>query len=985
MVNNELEIQRGLNTAFVNAYSESNLAYCPEFIANDYLKGKKVLSSLEEELKRCDSFCISVAFITMGGITPLLQTLKELENRGVPGKILTTNFLTFNDPKALEKLANLNNIDLRMYYVQEGEPGFHTKAYMFKEEQIYKMLVGSSNLTLNALTKNKEWNTKIVTTHNGQYAKDILGEFDKMWDQSQPLEDWIDVYRDIYNNKKEIIKQTEIPTMRQICLKPNTMQVAFVDSLKKLVEEGAQRALLISSTGTGKTIASAFALQELMPPKVLFLVHREQILDQTIKSYHDVFGYTKTFGKLCSGAKEVEAQYLFSTMQMMAKSNIREQFKPDEFQVIIIDEVHRAGAESYKTIMDYFVPNLWLGMTASPDRPDGIDIYKMFDNNIAYEIRLQQALEEDLLCPFHYFGITDLIVENTEEVMSEKRVEAEIEELKLFTKLTSDTRVDYVVEKAEYFGHSGDRVKGLVFCSTNNEARILSDKFNTRGYRTISLSGKDTVKEREIQIERLVSDNQQEQLDYIFTVDIFNEGVDIPKVNQIIMLRPTESSIIFIQQLGRGLRKSYNKEYVVVLDFIGNYNNNFMIPIALSGDRSRNKDTLRRYVAEGTRTIPGCSSIHFDEITKERIYRSINKSKLNRVADIKYEYKCLRNKLGRIPTYQDFENYNTIDMQCIFDNKTLGSYHNFLKKYEPEYSYSQSLNVAEEEMLVFVSTNIANGKRLEELLLLKRLLTYRRYMKSDYLRELTIQFGTKISPLQVRNVMKVLTNDFLPSEPMKKKFANSVFVQMNDGEYEVADSFARALENRSFYKLLDELVDYGMLRNKKYYSERYKDTDFVLYQKYTKSEVCRLLNWSKNQNPQNIGGYFYDRETHTLPIYVTYKKDKDVVESQNYEDRFETPTDFISISKSGRRLSSPEVTYFYDRKTKIYLFMQKNSKDVGASEYYFMGEMHIKDERKEVRREQIGDTVLEFKYKMDVPVREDLYQYFSHDAVPVGD
>ncbi|MEG1877130.1 MAG: DEAD/DEAH box helicase [Lachnospiraceae bacterium] len=976
-MNTEIEIKKGLDTAFLNQYSYSNLAYRPEFIANDHLKGRKVLSTLEDELKSCEEFYISVAFITMGGITPLLQTLKELESRNIKGKIITTDYLTFSDPKALKKLAELKNIELRMFCVEKEQPGFHTKGYIFKNRETYKIVVGSSNLTLLALTKNKEWNTKIVAKADGEYTNNIVHEFQDMWKQSRKLDEWIDTYSRIYEEHKKAAQATKIVTMPQIKLIPNAMQISFIQNLKKLIDAGKKRALLISSTGTGKTIASAFALQDNKPKKALFIVHREQILDQAIKSYQDVFGDTKSYGKLTGTQKDFDSDFLFSTMSMMAKKEIMEKFEKDEFQIIVIDEVHRAGAVSYQTIMDYFTPDLWLGMTASPDRPDGYDIYRLFDNNIAYEIRLQKALEENLLCPFHYFGITELEING--------QTFEDVEELRNFNYLISDRRVDYIIEKAEYFGHSGDRVKGLVFCVSKKEASELSNQFNRRGYRTIALTGEDSVDKREMEIEHLVCDNQENELDYIFTVDIFNEGVDIPEVNQVIMLRPTESPIIFIQQLGRGLRKADNKEYVVVLDFIGNYSSNFMIPIALSGDRSRSKDNLRKYIAEGTRVIPGCSSIHFDEITKERIYKSINMTTLNKVEDIKYEYKCLRNKLGRIPTYMDFEDYNTIDIECIFENSSLGSYHNFLKKYESEYKYKEALNSVEEEMLVFVSRKIANGKRIDELLLLKRLLKYNLGLKKMFKNDWKQKNGIEPTEQRINNVCKMLTNDFLPSISQKGKFSQSVFVKLVNGEIEATEEFKQQMDNPIFCELMDQLVEYGIFRHKMYYGNRYRNTDFVLYQKYTKSDVCRLLNWEKNQNPQNIGGYFYDKRTQTLPIFITYKKNDDVVNSQNYEDRFISPTELISISKSGRNFNSPEMSYFYDDFTSIYLFMQKNSNDKGASEYYFMGQMKNTGDKKIITRKEVGDTVLEFRYQLETPVREDLYQYFSQDAIPIGE
>lgn len=672
MYDPQKELQQGLFTAFIDCKEPSNLAYKPQFIFNNHKEGRKVLSSIEDELLACEEFSISVAFINMGGITPLLPILKILESKNVYGRILTTDYLNFSEPKALKKIAELKNVTLKMYSTNAAQEGFHTKGYIFKHEDLYKIIIGSSNMTQSALTKNREWNTKIISTSQGEYATDVLTEFNQLWNSQHAFdyEDFIDQYTDKYNIAKKqraMAKEGEYSSVETFCLRPNLMQLGFIDNLRRIREAGGRRALLISATGTGKTYASAFALREENPKRVLFLVHREQIAKQAIASYRRVFGKGKTFGLLSGNKKEYEVDYLFATMQMMSKPETLSQFRKDAFQTIIIDEAHRIGAASYQNIMDYFEPEFWLGMTASPERTDSFDVYRVFDHNIAYEIRLQQALEEDLLCPFHYFGITDLQLDIGAEEVDTK--------LKDFNKLASDERVDYVIEQIKYYGYSGDRVKGLVFCSSKREAIAFSEKFNERGFHTLALTGEDGQEKREKTIERLVQKDDVGRLDYIFTVDIFNEGVDIPEINQVVMLRPTESPIVFVQQLGRGLRKSEDKDYVVILDFIGNYKNNFMIPIALSGDRSYNKDNIRRYVLEGGRVIPGSSTIHFDEISKKRIFAAIDTANFSDIKLIRENYTNLKNKLGHIPALQDFDRYGEMDVLRIFDNNSLGSYY----------------------------------------------------------------------------------------------------------------------------------------------------------------------------------------------------------------------------------------------------------------------------------------------------------------------
>ncbi len=967
------DVRSGAETAFIDSTIPSNLAYRPQFLSNNYKEGQKVLSSIEDELLSCDEFAISVAFITMGGVTPLLQTFKELERRGIRGSILTTDYLNFSEPRALKKLAELKNIRLKMYMTSDSNEGFHTKGYIFKKQGIYRVIVGSSNMTLDALTKNKEWNTRIVSSEEGEYAGDILSELRQLWTSEHAVayEDFIENYTvkyEVIKKQREIAMREEIPSLEQYRLQPNIMQTAFVANLMNLLSEGEQRALLISATGTGKTYASAFGLREMEPEKALFLVHREQIAKQAIESYKKVFGDTKTFGLLSGNSRDFDADYLFATMQMMAKPEIRERFDKKEFQVIVVDEAHRTGAASYQKIMDYFEPDFWLGMTASPERTDTFDVYAVFDHNIAYEIRLQQALEEDLLCPFHYFGITDLEIDGQ---MIDERTG-----LRDFNRLTSDVRVDYVIEQMAYYGYSGDRVKGLVFCSSKNEAAALSGKFNERGYQTLALTGEDSQEAREEAIERLVTDCAEDRLDYIFTVDIFNEVVDIPEINQVVLLRPTESPIVFVQQLGRGLRKAYAKEYVVILDFIGNYKNNFMIPIALSGDRSYNKDNIRRYVVEGERIIPGSSTIHFDEISKKRIFAAIDTANFSDIKLIRENYKNLKNKLGHIPALMDFDRYGEMDVLRIFDNNSLGSYYKFLVKYEKDYTVR--LSNSEEKVIEFVSKKLASGKRIHELALLQRMLKYQHHLMGYLRKDLREDYGIQLESKAEESVVNVMTNEF-PSGSGKEAYKECVFLEREGaGEYQTSESFEEMLQNPEFYEILKELVEFGISRYKLNYEDRYQDTNLVLYQKYTYEDVCRLLNWKNNEVPLNIGGYKYDRVTKTFPVFINYDKSEDIQDTIKYEDHFVSPDSLIAISKQSRIVESEDVQNFLhapQRGIDVELFVRKNKDDKISKEFYYLGRMKATGRTKEFVMANTDKTAVEIEWALDTPVREDIYEY----------
>ncbi|MBP3238548.1 MAG: DEAD/DEAH box helicase [Lachnospiraceae bacterium] len=964
----------------------------PVFVYNNRFEGKKVLSSIEDELLKCDKFQISVAFITLSGITPLLQTFKELEKRNVPGEILTTNYLNFSEPKALEKMHDLKNITLKMYDSESSEDGFHTKGYIFKKEEIYRIIIGSSNITGSALTSNYEWNAKYVSTAHGEMTLEIVNEFNRLWNSKYALdfdgffEEYSQRYR-IIKHQRETAKKDVFPSLEKYRLQPNSMQTRFVTGLKNIIESGENRALLISATGTGKTYASAFAMRELGFRRVLFLVHRNQLARQTRKSYEKVFSDSVTMGIVC-GKESVEEcknkDYVFAMIQTLSRDENLKSFAPDYFQAIILDETHHSTASTYQKIMNYFKPDLWLGMTATPDKRDdnveGRNVYELFHYNIAHEIRLQQAMEENLLCPFHYFGVTDLSIIGESE-----------DEIPDFNMLTSDERVKHIVSQANYYGYSGDKVKGLIFCSKIKESEALAEKLNHtvnpatgRLFRTVALNGSANDAERNEAFERLAADEDGdvEPLDYILSVEILNEGVDIIEVNQVIMLRPTESPIVFIQQLGRGLRKAEGKEYVVILDFIGNYNNNFMIPIALSGDRTYNKDNVRRFVMEGCRVIPGASTIHFDEISRKRIFASIDNANFSDIKLLKENYLNLKNKLGRIPALKDFDDYGEMDVLRIFDNSNLGSYYKFLVKYEKDYKIR--LSVEEEKIVEFISKKLASGKRIQELMMLKRILEYSRgLLKLGLFRKLEEDmkvYGKEVTENQKKNIANILTNEF-PSGSGKKTYSDCVFIEKGSDDYIPSRSFVQLLSNKDFYDILDELIEFGISRYCRDYSKAYNNSDLVLYQKYTYEDVCRLLNWENNEVPLNIGGYKYDKKTKTFPVFINYDKADDISDTTKYEDHFINRQMLVAISKSGRSKQSEDVQNFLNSKERgisVELFVRKNKED-SIKEFYYLGSMVPSGKALEFTMANTNKSAVEIEWVLNEPVREDIYDYIVNE------
>jgi len=771
-------LRDGLVKGFIDGNMPALANYRPRLLIKDNEKGEKVLTSIIKELSDCDEFLFSVAFVTKSGVISLIETLKELDEKGVKGRIIASQYQNFSDPAALRKLMGFGNIDLGI--VTEDQGKMHTKGYIFRKGSEYTIIVGSSNLTQSALSVNKEWNLKVTSTFEGALLHETLHEFEQLAKKSVKVDEaYLEQYQAIYDYQskaRRLLEKTSHHGMIHFQrILPNKMQTSALDALDESRNAGRGKALVISATGTGKTYLSAFDVRKFNPRRFLFVVHREQIAKAAMESFKRVFGTDRSMSVLSGTSKSTDSDFLFSTVQTLSKDEVLYGFKPDDFDYVVIDEAHRAGSKSYEKILKHFNPTFLLGMSATPERTDGFDVFAWFDHNVAFEIKLQQAMNENMVCPFHYFGVSEIKVDGIL-----------INDSTSFSKLTSDERVRNIAEKAEFYGHSGHRVRGLIFCSRREEAEVLSGKFNLMGYRTVALSGATSQEERIEAVNRLEQKERDGGLDYIFTVDIFNEGIDVPSVNQVIMLRPTQSAIIFVQQLGRGLRHFDDKEYVVVLDFIGNYDNNFLIPVALSGDQSYNKDTMRRFVAEGTRVIPGCSTINFDRITRDRIYSSIDRANVNDIKLIKESYMMLKMRLGRIPRPGEFAEFGSIDIERIFHKS--GSYHNFLKKYEDEYKVE--LSNLEEVYIEYISIKYASGKRPHELELLKLIAGGSKNPLDELDIMLQEKYGIVINENTRLNLENQMTQNFATGSA-KDSYKDAVFMEGS----KCADSFMECLQN----------------------------------------------------------------------------------------------------------------------------------------------------------------------------------------------
>ena len=357
-----------------------------KLVYNDPKKRIKVLNEINRCLDECDSFSFSVAFLNGSGLQSINQAIYDLEERGVKGRLITSNYLDFNSPATFRDLLKFKNIEVRIFKEKE----FHPKGYIFTKGEERKIIVGSSNITSSALSTNQEWNILLNSYKNQDIVKRVEKEFEEQWNNSFELTpEWIDEYEKTY----QPIKTKSSEKNEVIEFKPNSMQKEAVLSLAALRREGKNKALLISATGTGKTYLSAFDVKQFDAKKVLFVVHRESIAKDAKDTFLSVMP-DKKCGLFCGSTKDRDCDYLFATIQTIGKEEYLNEFDKEYFDYIVIDEVHHLGAESYQALFKHFLPKFTLGMTATPERTDGYDIFKDFDYNIAYEIRLQQAMEE---------------------------------------------------------------------------------------------------------------------------------------------------------------------------------------------------------------------------------------------------------------------------------------------------------------------------------------------------------------------------------------------------------------------------------------------------------------------------------------------------------------------------------------------------------------------------------------------------------------
>lgn len=964
------ELRKSLETSIFDAQIESNISYQHSLISND--KDEKIISLLREELETCDEFIFSVAFITLGGLTLFLEEFKKLEEKNILGKILTGDYLTFTEPKALKKLLSYKNINLKI----ANNNKFHPKAYLFRKGEIWTLIIGSANLTQSALTINFEWNLKVNSSENGKLIKSVLDKFYNIFNTSFLVnEDFLKLYEAKYRELKNIKILENSQTYPQE-IKANSMQEEALKNLKSLYSTSS-KALLISATGTGKTYLSAFAIKEYKAKKVLFLAHRKVILEKSMESFKNIIKdknmiiFDRDFSFLNFNSEkntqiqinftdnkaiDTENLVIFAMVQTLNKKEYLENFPKDYFDYIVVDEVHHSAAKTYQNILNHFQPKFLLGLTATPERTDNFNIYEFFDYNIAYEIRLHQAMQENLLCPFHYFGISDLII-NGESISDKTSINI----------LTSDERLKHILEKSNYYGYSGEKLHALIFVSSVQEGELLSEKLNFLGRKSKFLSSKNSDIER----ENSIKDLETGELEFIISVDIFNEGIDIPCVNQVIFLRPTFSSIVYIQQLGRGLRKYKSKEYTVVLDFIGNYDRNFLIPIAISQNSNFDKDNMKRFMMNATNILPGESSISFDEISKEKIFENINNSNFSNKKLIEHDFNLLEQKLGKIPLLTDFFENNLIDPSIILKYKK--DYDTILKIFRPKLNLG-SLNILEKEFLIFLSTFFTPAKRIHEILILKEFLNF-----SNLNEELGLlyfenilknTYGLISQKENIENAFKHLSKEIFINLSQIKPYP--YILENKNGFYSLRNEFKASYLNNMYFKMLiDDLIKYNLGYCEKYYKQSQSES-LNLYGEYTKQEAFWLTNLDFN-NGYQVSGYTPFNKEKRLMIFITMVNSN----ARNiYSNIFYDNKTFNWFSKSSRYLKKNGNDTVEGKIAKNFYKISVFVKKANGENFYYLGDVDKILNFKEVK-DLHNKSMIEYIFKLKHEIKRELFQYLN--------
>ena len=878
------------------------------------------LDRIKDCFKKCNSFTLSVSFIKKAGLVLFQREIEEALERGAKGRIITSTYQNFTDIASLKDFLawqnKYDNFECHLDMNCFGENGFHSKGYLFEYDDSIEIIVGSSNITRFALLKNIEWNISLISKDNIESYDEAIKNFEYLWDRTFKLsEDVIKQYNFVLDYAIEKWDMDYINPLTQNIV-PNSMQRKALKELTRYRDTGVKRALIISATGSGKTYLAAFDARNFDAKRVLFVVHRETILKDAKQTFMNVFGAEKTCGLYTGNSKDLDCDFVFASSNMLARHLT--EFDKNEFDYICYDEVHHIVAECGKKILNYFNPEFLLGLTATPERMDNQDIFELFEQNVPFELRLRDAINNDLVVPFHYYGIRDDLINYGED-----------DKNKVSKNIAESDNVDFIVKEIEKHRLPNEKLKAVAFCTNIAHCSLMANELAMKGYSTVALTGENNTGER----IKAFNDLQDEtnDLEIICTVDILNEGVDIPAINTVLFLRPTESSTIFLQQLGRGLRKYQNKQYLTVLDFIGNdYSRSVQIALAL-GTLGKTTYTEKAYLKNlmesdfKTLNIPGVE-IHIDELSKKEIVKFIDQENFNKKTFLKKDYENFKKYLNKdsIPTHMDYlESEIAPDLNRFIKSKIGGkrirSYYEFLTM------------IGEENLPIFTEEEIKLIDSIEELLPIVRL---DEFLIINYLlhhNEINIDkivgYNSRVTNETLNNAIQFLTN--------KEVLVNNQL----------------SVDNISNIKdYLEDLINYGINR----YEIEFGDFEgkYKLYANYSKEQTMTSINRKYTMDILLKGTYF-DNETGDTYVYVGLKKDKAKQERTDYKDKFISPSIFQWESENNVTADNSIGLKLKNTKN-IYVFVRKMDDEdniilpftyFGTGKFTNMRESHVKDQK----------------------------------------
>lgn len=631
----------------------------------------QLMGELRREIASADEILMLVSFVKWSGVRLLMGELRSFAERGGRLRVITTSYVGATDPKAVTELSRLPGASVKVSY-DTGRTRLHAKAYVFRRRSGYTTAyVGSSNLSNPAMTSGLEWNVKVSRADQKDILDKICATFDTYWHDPE-FEDYREQdeerLAEAIRHERGWDKEEGEGKVYSFDIRPYPYQQQILDALAAEREVGGHwRNLVVAATGTGKTVIAAFDYRSFCErqgrrARLLFVAHREEILRQSLACFRGVLK-DQNFGSLMVGGERPETapSHLFVSVQTLQSQKLWERFDPAYFEYIVVDEIHHAAASSYQEIFTCFQPKILLGLTATPERADGQSILPYFDGRIAAEIRLPEAIDRKLLCPFSYFGVTDEVSLQGLRWQRGGYAEADLENVYVLDERIARRRANLIIDATRRYVADIGHVRGLGFCVSKAHARFMAERFREAGIKAEAVCADTDEKAR----RQARDDLKDGRLQFIFAVDIYNEGVDIPEIDTVLFLRPTQSLTIFLQQLGRGLRLAPGKECLTVLDFIGQQDRRYDFTSKLEALLEPGREGLRSQIEEGFPSVPKGCSIQLEKVAQRYVLENISAA-IGTKQSLVSAMAGFEQEAGRPLSLEVFLSFHHLDIRDIY-------------------------------------------------------------------------------------------------------------------------------------------------------------------------------------------------------------------------------------------------------------------------------------------------------------------------------